>query len=145
MLVQHYHKLYIEQKKLHFIWDVETGLDSLLVDQKKIAAVVNNLLQNAIKFSQPRDQVAINISSEGDKVLFEVIDQGAGISTEKIDKIFSTPKVNGVHSTKKVPDWAYGLCTYSPRCTEVRLRCKVKWGKVRYLVSAFRRIQKLVD
>jgi two-component system OmpR family sensor kinase len=77
----------------------------VLADQKKIEWVISHLLENAIKFSQKDSSIIIELQSNDEEVLISVIDQGIGISEEKINEIFvpfhqidgsSTRKFGGV-------------------------------------------------
>ena len=49
------------------------------VDTKKMMQVFSNLLSNAAKFSPPNSTVEISVYGKGDRVIFEVADQGCGI------------------------------------------------------------------
>lgn len=57
-------------------------------DQSKIAAVISNLLSNAIKYSPKADQVEISYEIVEDQVQLMVKDQGMGIKSQNLDKLF---------------------------------------------------------
>jgi signal transduction histidine kinase len=63
-------------------------LHSLLIDVKRIGQVVNNLLNNAIKFTPEGGSITIEAQENSDKVLVKVIDTGIGISKDKINTLF---------------------------------------------------------
>jgi signal transduction histidine kinase/DNA-binding NarL/FixJ family response regulator len=50
--------------------------------------IVNNLLENAIKYSEEGSTIDTGLSSDGDKVLFYVRDSGPGIPKDQTEKIF---------------------------------------------------------
>ena len=60
----------------------------LLGDQHRIGQVLVNLLSNAIKFS-PRGKVKLTALVEHGQLVFRVEDNGIGISTEMMDRLFS--------------------------------------------------------
>lgn len=71
---------------------VVTNLDAdahLVADQEKIAWVMINFLTNAIKYSPSNSQVLVNIRKENQQFIFEVIDNGTGIGSEYLPKLFN--------------------------------------------------------
>jgi signal transduction histidine kinase len=58
-------------------------------DQDLIEVVVRNIVNNAVKFSNPEDSVTIFSEIEEDSVLWCVLDQGIGMSEEQIELILS--------------------------------------------------------
>jgi two-component system, sensor histidine kinase and response regulator len=63
-----------------------TRVARLDIDMAKTA--LRNLLSNAVKFSYDGSEVEVVIKEESDKVVIDVIDQGAGISEEKQKLLF---------------------------------------------------------
>lgn len=57
-------------------------------DPYAIERIVNNLLENAIKFSEPGGNIEINLKTIGDKIHFTVKDTGIGIPNEYQKSIF---------------------------------------------------------
>ncbi len=62
---------------------VKTHIDSRLMRQ-----VISNLLDNAIKYSKAGTTVTLDLMTEGEKVIFKVIDQGIGIPEDDQPKMF---------------------------------------------------------
>lgn len=60
----------------------------VLADTQYLQEVLDNLLSNAIKFSPFDKQVYVNLSSQLDKVQFEVKDEGPGLTEDDKKKIF---------------------------------------------------------
>jgi PAS domain S-box-containing protein len=54
----------------------------------RIIQTLVNLLSNAIKFSPPFSNVALSVSRQTNRVLFQVQDQGRGIPANKLETIF---------------------------------------------------------
>ena len=49
---------------------------------------LNNLLDNAIKYSLPDSPLEVEARQEGQEVRLSVLDRGIGIPTEDLDKVF---------------------------------------------------------
>lgn len=66
----------------------------VLVDSAKLAQVLNNLVGNAIKFSQPGRRVVVSVqetqavAAAGAGFLIRVADEGPGISPEQMARLF---------------------------------------------------------
>jgi signal transduction histidine kinase len=50
--------------------------------------MINNLIENAHKYSPENSDIAIKLKNEGDQILLQVIDSGIGIPTSEIPYIF---------------------------------------------------------
>ena len=57
-------------------------------DEEKIRIVLDNLLSNAVKYSPDRGLISIKLYKESGDAVFEVLDEGPGISPTDRDKIF---------------------------------------------------------
>jgi len=58
------------------------------VSRQLMEHAVSNLLDNAIKYSAPGSPVRVIVGIEGDHVFIRVCDQGAGIGSEHLERIF---------------------------------------------------------
>jgi signal transduction histidine kinase len=67
---------------------VEIENKSLAADQRKLTWVVNHLVDNAIKFTNPGGEILISISEEMKCFVFSVQDNGIGIDPSKQEEIF---------------------------------------------------------
>ncbi|MCX7006951.1 MAG: HAMP domain-containing sensor histidine kinase, partial [Kiritimatiellaeota bacterium] len=65
-----------------------TGAAPAWADQTLTEQVMDNLLSNAIKFSPPGKSVFVRSRTEADSVLWEVQDQGPGLSAADKAKLF---------------------------------------------------------
>lgn len=70
------------------IIDLEDDLPSGFVDVTLVEQVMVNLLDNAIKFSQPGGKITISGRLEEERIMVTVSDQGEGIPPAEIDHIF---------------------------------------------------------
>ena len=57
-------------------------------DAKAIERVLNNLIDNAFKYSPENSLIEINLSKQGESVRLAVMDQGEGIAEEEQDLVF---------------------------------------------------------
>ena len=68
------------------------GIDEMTVDRHKLFQILLNLLTNAAHALRPRSsdrRLGIRVFGEGERVVFEVKDNGVGISAENLPKIFA--------------------------------------------------------
>jgi signal transduction histidine kinase len=61
---------------------------TVLADPDRIAQVLDNLLDNAIRYSPPDGEVTVTISREADQVACRVADAGPGIPAQHLPFIF---------------------------------------------------------
>ena len=84
------HKIYFEMKGIEFV--TSSGLpdgSKLTVDVEKIISVLNNLIQNAIKFTTQGGKIELNMEEQEGKVLIKVKDSGVGIPEDHKQTIFN--------------------------------------------------------
>ncbi len=69
--------------------EIPAELDApVRADKRRLAQVFDNLLGNAIKFSNPGDTVTVRMTEQGSHIRTEVEDTGIGIPPEKLPRIF---------------------------------------------------------
>lgn len=68
--------------------EIPDGLPPVLGDKRRLGQVFDNLLQNAIKFSQPGGAITVRMREEGLHVRTEVEDTGIGIPRDQLPRIF---------------------------------------------------------
>jgi signal transduction histidine kinase len=98
-----------QKKSIQVALQIEGTLPVLSLDEGKIAQVLNNLISNAIKFSQPGTAVAVCAVAEGSGVRIAVRDQGPGIPEGERDKLFQAFGQTSVHSTAGESSTGLGL------------------------------------
>ena len=76
------------QKKISIELILQTKHLNVLADQRKIQQVLYNLIDNAIKFSDPDSSVTVETTERGDKVYISVKDYGIGIPRDSLNKIW---------------------------------------------------------
>ncbi|MGC8866874.1 MAG: GAF domain-containing sensor histidine kinase [Elusimicrobiales bacterium] len=75
-------------KNIRIIFNSEIKNAMIKMDKHWIAQVINNLVDNAIKYSMPSSVVNISVYDKGDVVIFCVEDHGYGIDEEDKKFIF---------------------------------------------------------
>ena len=78
----------IEQANLSLKLHITDKLPKVKADEEKIAWVVNQLIENAIKFTPAKGQIIISANQENEFIKVSVTDSGIGIPKEKIPEIF---------------------------------------------------------
>jgi two-component system sensor histidine kinase SenX3 len=66
---------------------VPTGL-TVLGDRRQLVAAVHNLVDNAIKYSEPGSSIAVTVATTGGNVEISVRDHGIGIPSRDLERIF---------------------------------------------------------
>ncbi|HOD39656.1 MAG: Phytochrome-like protein cph1 [bacterium ADurb.Bin243] len=78
-------------------------------DKNMIMTVIRNLLSNGIKFTRPQGEVVIEAAPGEGVLTVKVSDNGVGIETENLDKIFNTAKENSTAGTAGEQGTGLGL------------------------------------
>ena len=78
-------------------------------DQESIGRVVENLLTNAVKFSPQGGRVEVRLGMEGDTLLLEVEDHGAGIPANEQEQLFQPFQRSRSAQQKGIPGTGLGL------------------------------------
>ena len=67
---------------------ISDDIPHLEVDKDALTQAMNNLLDNAVKFSPERKEIDIILKKDDTNVILEVKDKGIGIHSDELDKIF---------------------------------------------------------
>ena len=93
----------IEQNGFAFEEKIAEDVPSLRVDREAVSRSLLNLVNNALKYSQDRKYIGVNLYRSNGAVKLEVVDHGIGIAPEEQAKIFEKFYRVGdplVHNTK---------------------------------------------
>ncbi len=82
---------------------------SIICDKQSIHIVIRNLLDNALKYSQPLSPVLVSIGKERKSALISVKDWGIGIDEKHIDLIFEQFQRVGNEETRTSKGTGLGL------------------------------------
>ncbi|AEF16904.1 multi-sensor signal transduction histidine kinase [Thermoanaerobacterium xylanolyticum LX-11] len=76
------------EKGVNLTNTIDEDMPGVYADPEKITWVLNNLITNALKYTDAGDDITISASVDGDFMQISVKDTGAGIPKEYKDKIF---------------------------------------------------------
>jgi len=85
--VKIFHSL-AREKNIELTEDIPSQLPEMEVDAERLRQVVINLLSNAIKFNDPGGNVNFKAERRNGEILFEVSDNGIGISEDAMKHLF---------------------------------------------------------
>ncbi len=96
-------------KKIHLWLDDDQEQNLVYADPERIEWVVNQLVENAIKYTNPEGDVLVRIKPKENGVNLAVIDSGIGIPPDRIDEIFEPFHQLDGSSTRKQGGTGLGL------------------------------------
>lgn len=64
-------------------------LPKVIIDKEKMGLVIQNLLENAVKYTQQGGKIKITLENDENNVIFKIEDSGVGIPKEQQDRIFT--------------------------------------------------------
>ena len=76
-----------KRKKIQVVFESQSDV-TVKSDAKAIERVLNNLLDNAFKYSPENSIIKINLRKQGEAMRLAVIDQGEGVAEEDQDLVF---------------------------------------------------------
>lgn len=76
------------KKKIEFEFHFENDKQIVWADQPRIQQVLNNLIDNALKFSPSYSKIELSTYEKNEKIFISVKDYGIGISSNSINKIW---------------------------------------------------------
>ncbi len=76
------------EKRQRLVLRLPEAMPPIRADQRRFRQVVENLLSNAMKFSPEGTTITIGAQAKGRWLVFEVSDQGEGISEEEQRRLF---------------------------------------------------------
>lgn len=78
----------MNNKEIQFTVDADKDSVIFDFDYGKIEQVINNLLDNAIRYTKPADKITLTVRDTGDEVIISVEDTGIGLKKEHQNRIF---------------------------------------------------------
>lgn len=79
---------YIEDQGFEFTFTHETNLPLVIVDADHVETTLNNLVENAIKYSREEKEISVKVEKRGNSVAILVSDKGTGIPKSSLRYIF---------------------------------------------------------
>ncbi len=100
-------KLLSIKKNISITADIPGNLSPVLADREKLIIVMNNLLENALKFTPDGGSIVLSAKDDADSIEVRMKDTGIGIEKDKLEKIFD--KFYQVDSTSRRKIGGLGL------------------------------------
>lgn len=97
----------------HFTWPDTGNFPLLWADEDRLADILFNLLDNAVKYSKTGSHIRVEATYQADYAFFSVSDYGRGISPEAQAHIFEKFYQADAHDAREV--YGYGLGLYLTR------------------------------
>lgn len=118
-------KTLIDEKNVLISFSNNTNLDFIVCSEISIALILQNLIQNGIKYniSSP-PKIDITLNSKGEELFFRIIDNGIGISKEFLQYIFLPFKT--LDSKSKTGSSGLGLAICSQLASNLEGRIEVE-------------------
>jgi PAS domain S-box-containing protein len=85
-------------------------LPLVLADETRLHQILLNLIDNAVKYSNPGTQVEIDCQVSGDELITTVSDHGVGITQSQLDRLFT--KFGRIYNPMSVQAGGSGLGLY---------------------------------
>ncbi len=79
---------FVDRRKQSLRLDFSDDLGTIKMDAKKMRDVLNNLLLNAVKFTPDAGEIYLKAHRDKEGIVVEVIDNGMGISTDSLPRMF---------------------------------------------------------
>ncbi|MEZ4731983.1 MAG: ATP-binding protein [Caldilineaceae bacterium] len=77
-----------QQHQVSLEYQTDADLPAIRVDPERMIQVFNNLVSNALRYTQVGGQIVLAARREGDSLLLTVADNGAGIAADHLPLIF---------------------------------------------------------
>jgi signal transduction histidine kinase len=103
------YKAYTKAHHMHVDFVADEGIPDLEFDDNKIEQVLNNLVNNAVKYSFPGTSLKISAVRQKDIILTTVEDHGQGICEEELPLVFNEFHVSSTKSTNGEGSTGLGL------------------------------------
>ena len=98
----------------------------LISDNYLVSIIISNLISNAIKYSNPNGEIAIELGKTNDEVTFSITDYGVGIAKNDLDKIFNSFYRSDVSNHPEIKGTGLGLSIVKRLCDLLRIKISVE-------------------
>lgn len=105
-------ELLLKEKELRIIFNTGSPSETyeIKMDKEKLMIAINNIIDNAIKYSFPKEPIEINLKIKETKALLSISNKGQGIPQNEQGKIFS--KFFRGKKTTRLETEGFGLGLY---------------------------------
>lgn len=98
-----------QRKEIRIVLHQEQSIPRMMLDVPKIEQVLNNLIDNAVKFSPPGSTIEVDVEQSEQEVLISVRDAGPGVAANELDRLFRPFEKTSVKSTGGEKSTGLGL------------------------------------
>lgn len=118
-------------KRIRIHWRAPDARDCVLTDRVAAGAVLDNVLSNAVKYSEPGTAISVIMVRNGDDVVCTVRDRGPGLSEEDQAKLFQRGVRLTAQPTAGETSTGYGLAVAKDLATALgaKLTCTSALGE----------------
>jgi len=110
LTIQSFFALKAEEKNLDFNWQIDLQEDKWMVgDQLRINQILNNLISNALKFTQKGSIEVSIVQNSNNTIALVVEDTGMGMNQEVLKKVFQEFNQGDASMTRKFGGTGLGL------------------------------------
>ncbi len=122
-----------QTERHHFVLDFPAGFPDVFGDEERLRQVLNNLLNNAIKYSPEGGEVRVGGWREGDHVTVYVADQGIGIPrpSRPTFSSASTGSIRACGARRRAQGWGCSCAAPSSRRTAAASGCAASRARAR--------------
>ncbi|HAV43513.1 TPA: hypothetical protein DCX15_05805 [bacterium] len=116
-----------EEKEIKIVSDIQDGLPKVKGNKDALIQVVENLLDNAVKFTHQGGQIEVRAYEQDDTVQVSVRDSGVGIKKEDFEQIFE--KFSQVRKRPKGMGLGLSICQEVVKQHQGRIWVESKLGQ----------------
>ncbi len=126
-----YYRHVAQQKSIQIIYGTDVDSPYVATDRVAVAVVLDNLLSNAAKFSDPGARIWVSVSVEPGYLVCSVRDEGPGISAKDQEKLYQWGVRLTNLPTGGEPSTGYGLAVAKDLIDRLggQLWCESKTGQ----------------
>jgi signal transduction histidine kinase len=114
-----YYRRIADRKQIALVPESNTPSAVIWTDPVAVAATLDNLVTNAIKFSPPGKQVRVRVTAEPEVVVCCVQDEGPGLSADDQARLFQRGARLSAVPTAGEPSTGYGLAVAKELVTRI--------------------------
>ncbi|GGF22076.1 hybrid sensor histidine kinase/response regulator [Flavobacterium limi] len=78
-----------KEQQINFTFHEEAGNTKIWADKNGLEKIIMNLLSNAFKYTPNGKSIKVRITKDENQIAIDIIDEGIGISQEKIGRLFT--------------------------------------------------------
>lgn len=113
-----------QQRKISFRCETDAPI-FVRANEQSLKMILNNLLQNAIKYSAPDQEVLVRTGVDGELPYIEICDFGRGIDQQHLEKIFDPFFREKDAVDRSIPGTGLGLAIVRKLALETGIRISV--------------------